>query len=441
MKTLLQISLFFLLFASFSNSQTEWFKHPDNPIISGNPGTWDATYVAFSAVIHDTVYKMWYTGGLNYGTFADSKIGYATSINGIDWNKRPNPVLTKGEAGKFDEGTIVAASVLYDEAIYKMWYVGTHSWFGNNWRIGYATSPDGINWTRQNDGNPVLNLGAAGEWDDAYVGHVSVIRDGSLLKMWYRGSRISGGLDGSIGLATSTDGISWTKFDDPLTTDPPYAESDPVLVPTPGTWDSQVVYHPNVIVNDSTYEMWYVAMGNMIGQNVGYATSSDGINWDKDSSNPVMTIGSAGSFDNFRLLTPCVMFENNLYKMWYTGSNDVTWRIGYATTDPTVDVDEKSNLLPESFTLLQNYPNPFNPSTIISWQSPISSWQTLKVYDLLGKEVAILVDEFKTAGSYEVEFNASQLSSGVYFYTLSTSDPSLSSGQNFNQTKRMVLIK
>jgi len=214
-----------------------------------------------------------------------------------------------------------------------------------------------------------------------------------------------------------------------------------VLVPTPGTWDATVVYHPNVILNDSTYEMWYVAMGNILGQNVGYATSSDGINWDKDSSNPVMTIGSGGSFDNFRLLTPCVILENDIYKMWYTGSNNATWRIGYAATDPTVDVDENSNLLAESFTLLQNYPNPFNPSTIIRWQSPISSWQTLKVYDLLGKEVATLVDEFRLAGSYEVEFNASQLSSGVYFYTLTASDPSLSSGQNFNQTKRMVLIK
>jgi predicted GH43/DUF377 family glycosyl hydrolase len=324
-----------------------------------------------------------------------------------------------------------------------MWYVGTQSGFSNNWRIGYATSSDGIDWTRQNDGNPVLNLGAPGEWDDAYVGHVSVIRDGSLLKMWYRGSRFPGGLDGSIGLATSTDGISWTKYDDPLTTDPPYAESDPVLVPTPGTWDAQIVYHPNVILNNSTYEMWYVAMGNITGQNVGYATSADGINWDKDSSNPVMTIGSGGSFDNFRLLTPCVIFENNIYKMWYTGSNNATWRIGFAATDSSAvtSIKDNTDLSLTNYSLFQNYPNPFNPSTTISWQSPVGSWQTLKVYDLLGREIATLVNEEKPAGSYEVEFNASQLSSGVYFYTLTASDASLRSGQNFKQTKRMVLIK
>jgi hypothetical protein len=95
------------------------------------------------------------------------------------------------------------------------------------------------------------------------------------------------------------------------------------------------------------------------------------------------------------------------------------------------------------FELLQNYPNPFNPTTKISWQSPVGGWQTLKVYDVLGNLVATLVEEYKPAGSYEVEFsakggfasdgNVSQLSSGVYFYKLSTG--------SFEQTKKMTLIK
>ena len=70
------------------------------------------------------------------------------------------------------------------------------------------------------------------------------------------------------------------------------------------------------------------------------------------------------------------------------------------------------------FHLYQNYPNPFNPSTKISWQSPVSSWQTLKVYDVLGNEVASLVDEFKPAGINEVNFDGSKFSSGIYFYQL-----------------------
>lgn len=76
--------------------------------------------------------------------------------------------------------------------------------------------------------------------------------------------------------------------------------------------------------------------------------------------------------------------------------------------------------------LNQNYPNPFNPSTKISWQ-------TLKVCDVLGNEVATLVNEQQTAGTYEVEFNASHLSSGIYFYKLTAG--------GFTQTKKMVLLR
>ncbi|MBI5662994.1 MAG: T9SS type A sorting domain-containing protein [Ignavibacterium album] len=85
------------------------------------------------------------------------------------------------------------------------------------------------------------------------------------------------------------------------------------------------------------------------------------------------------------------------------------------------------------FRLSQNYPNPFNPSTKISWQSPVSSWQTLKVYDVLGNEVVTLVDEYKPAGAYTIEFNAQNLSSGIYFYTLQAGD--------YFAGKKMILIK
>ena len=98
------------------------------------------------------------------------------------------------------------------------------------------------------------------------------------------------------------------------------------------------------------------------------------------------------------------------------------------------DVDDKQlNFLPQQYALHQNYPNPFNPSTKISWQSPIGSHQTLKVYDLLGREVAILVDEFKISGSYEVEFNAAALSSGIYFYKIQAGE--------FISVRKMVLQK
>jgi len=100
------------------------------------------------------------------------------------------------------------------------------------------------------------------------------------------------------------------------------------------------------------------------------------------------------------------------------GAGDV-WLIKLETDSPSV-VKNYSDLIPEIFCLSQNYPNPFNPSTKINWQVPVGSWQTLKIYDVLGNEVATLIDEYKPTGSYEVEWNASGLPSGVYFYQLKT---------------------
>lgn len=95
-------------------------------------------------------------------------------------------------------------------------------------------------------------------------------------------------------------------------------------------------------------------------------------------------------------------------------------------------IEDENTLLTE-FALNQNYPNPFNPSTKISWQSPVGSHQILKIYDILGNEVKTLVDEYREAGSYEVEFYASGLTSGVYFYKLQIG--------NNTFTKKMAVIK
>jgi hypothetical protein len=85
------------------------------------------------------------------------------------------------------------------------------------------------------------------------------------------------------------------------------------------------------------------------------------------------------------------------------------------------------------FSLSNNYPNPFNPSTKISWQSPVCGHQVLKVFDALGREVKILVNEEREAGHHSIDFNASDLPSGVYFYQLKAGD--------FIQTKKMLLLK
>lgn len=102
-----------------------------------------------------------------------------------------------------------------------------------------------------------------------------------------------------------------------------------------------------------------------------------------------------------------------------------------ATTDPAVSVSE--SILLNSYNLSQNYPNPFNPSTRISYNVGEPGLVQLKIYNILGVEVATLVNEQQYSGNYEVDFNASKLSSGVYFYSLSVN--------NFTQTRKMILEK
>lgn len=103
----------------------------------------------------------------------------------------------------------------------------------------------------------------------------------------------------------------------------------------------------------------------------------------------------------------------------------------YALVNPTSVEDDAP--ITNNFSLSQNYPNPFNPSTKIKWQSPVSSWQSLKVYDILGRETTTLVDEFRSAGNYEIEFDGSNLPSGLYLYRLTAN--------GFSQTRKMMLEK
>ena len=99
------------------------------------------------------------------------------------------------------------------------------------------------------------------------------------------------------------------------------------------------------------------------------------------------------------------------------------------------NIDNVKETIPiaTEFVLYQNYPNPFNPTTKISWESPVNSQQVLKVYDILGNKIATLVNEYKPAGDYQIEFDASFLPSGVYFYQLKVG--------SFITTKKMILLR
>ncbi len=117
-----------------------------------------------------------------------------------------------------------------------------------------------------------------------------------------------------------------------------------------------------------------------------------------------------------------------------SNGNPVVSSVSFSMNSVTlVQQQPQSTAIPKSFVLNQNYPNPFNPSTTISFSVPQGSKVSLKIYNILGQEVANLVDDYRQAGNYSVQFNASKLASGVYFYRLQAND--------FAQTKKLLLLK
>jgi hypothetical protein len=99
----------------------------------------------------------------------------------------------------------------------------------------------------------------------------------------------------------------------------------------------------------------------------------------------------------------------------------------------TVVTEIEDVTIPLQYSLEQNYPNPFNPKTVIGYQLLVSGNVSLKVFDILGNEVAILIDGYIEAGNHKVDFNAAGLNSGVYFYTIESA--------NFTETKKMILLR
>ncbi|MCX6156406.1 MAG: YCF48-related protein [Ignavibacteriae bacterium] len=154
--------------------------------------------------------------------------------------------------------------------------------------------------------------------------------------------------------------------------------------------------------------------GWVAGINTVLKTTNGGLNW-------INQYSSTTSLNSVRFLNSQMGWACGGNKMLYTNSGGV------------VNVKEISSLKPSAYKLYNNYPNPFNPSTRIRIDVTVENPAILKVYDNLGREVITLLDKAMKPGTYEIEFNASNLSSGIYYYNLSS--------PNYSSTKPMVLIK
>lgn len=511
------LAAYALLAVTAADSQTKWLKCDGNPILNvGSSGAWDGLSVHPSRIVlEDSVYRMWYTGwnGTNL------RIGHATSIDGVTWTKDTlNPVLSGGPPGSWESVGTMDAYVVHTTSGYKMWYTGVNA--SSLYGIGYATSPDGIAWTKAGSANPVLTQGS---WYTRGPDMPSVLGPDSVggFKMWFTGEPLVHA-DFQIGYATATNETTWTPLANPV-----------FSYGSPGSWDDDKVFYPRVLHNGQSFEMFYVGERSDGRSQFGYAMSVDGLSWTRSPENPVLRRGPM-TWDAQDFYALEILLHQGMYHMWYGGTSvfgAIQWRGGYAVSpkgmavsvspqslnvgdsvwvrarvdspaglsfsaeieypdgnviapfelfddgmhgdslagdgifannwvpteahtyfvdlklqwntrsfemnnavsfDVITDVAEESTL-PKSFYLDQNYPNPFNPSTTIEFSLPHSEFVTLKVFNLLGEEITVLVSQRLPAGTHQTEWGAQGSPSGVYFYRLQAG--------LFIQTRKLLLLR
>jgi beta-1,2-mannobiose phosphorylase / 1,2-beta-oligomannan phosphorylase len=184
-------------------------------------------------------YHMWYTGQAG----EHSRIGYATSPDGINWKRvSEKPVLAPDQP--WEKVAVMCPDVIWDSETkqYQMWYSGGEQYEPD--AIGYATSPDGIHWTKNGD-NPIFKSDPNLAWEHYKVTACQVVRDGGWYLMFYIGFR---DIDhAQIGVARSKDGIShWERL-----------PANPIVRPTPEGWDHDACYKPYAIFDGQKWLLWY----------------------------------------------------------------------------------------------------------------------------------------------------------------------------------------
>ena len=295
-----------------------------SPVINkGTTGEWDADFVRPGSVIYEGgMYKMWYEGQSS----SSRKIGYAESSDGITWLKHSgNPV--------FEDPTVAYEGdpcVVHDSEGYKMYYTAASA-SSDIYPIRLATSMDGINWTKYSD-TPIFAQNPGNHWEAMRLGVRTIIYDGTEYKMFYDGkpshSSISGG---GIGLATSSDGINWTRYaNNPII---PHGES--------GSFNEFESEMPFVVYDGTMYQMLFIGRKDDGGTRIrlpGYATSSDGENWNLHPNNPVLLDNG-----NITYIGPIILV-NNIFQMWFRSEGEIYYSRTGGSEKPTITTTQISNI-------------------------------------------------------------------------------------------------
>jgi hypothetical protein len=321
-----------------------WARHASNPVLEKSPSSWDPTGVRDPELMIDTSgylvqesgnYILYYNGYDIVGSVWERRIGRATSPDEINWTKNPsaNPVLSEGAAGQWDEGGVWLGSVVKKGANdYIMFYAG---FSGTVYGIGIAESTDGINWTKYVN-NPILDE------SDFAVGGTGVLALTYCIKLsngtWvlYFEGKSPSGVGYHIYGAQSTDDegkTNWAALN----------SGDAVIEPSAGEWDSADVANPKICeIENGKYVIAYdgYSIGNNYRYILGFAESTDLVNWTKYSENPVMLLGTSGEWDDYRIEGLTIAKDDvgsSSVRMWYFGIPTVhsaqDAAVGHATCD------------------------------------------------------------------------------------------------------------
>jgi predicted GH43/DUF377 family glycosyl hydrolase len=305
------------LIAGPALAQTEWVEYEGNPVIPApDPAVWNHRYTSSVVVVEGTYHLYFARQPVDAATeWGDYEVCHATSTDGLDWQMDPaNPILSPDTGGGWHAGGLGPAAVIHDGSSFHMWFAGGD---GESVQVGYATSADGSAWTEY-DGNPVLETGPSGSFDDGWaVPETVIVRDG-LYRLWFGAAKDVGPNDyeWTIGYAESSDGLEWVKH------------PGPVLEPGAG-WDDWLVYAPSVIYDGAGYHMWYSGTDGTGANGIGYAVSADGIVWVKHLGNPVL--GFSDGVDAH----PVVLEDagDGGFEMWFTSFDSGSeGEFGFATS-------------------------------------------------------------------------------------------------------------
>jgi photosystem II stability/assembly factor-like uncharacterized protein len=249
---------------------------------------------------------------------------------------------------------------------------------------------------------------------------------------------------GNGGVYKSTDGgLTFTNFNLTFSSNKIISYQNKILVAVSGTTNGGIYVYTDESIPVELISFSAISSGNNVQLNWSTASETNNRGFEiQRSIIPIEGMNPAWEFAGF-VNGNGTTTERRNYSFVDRGlaSGKYVYRLKQIDIDGTSKYSneiEVEILAPTEFALEQNYPNPFNPTTKISWKTPVNGHQTLKVYDVLGNEIATLVDEYREAGNYEVEFNIAQVSkpelpSGIYLYKLTSG--------KFSIVRKMMLLK